>query len=55
MQLLISLIIAAIVAYIAKLLLEMIGIPSPFPMLVALVVFVVLAFGERWGFERPWR
>lgn len=45
MSLLINLIIGAIVAFIAKYILEALGVPSPFPMLVALLVFLGVAFG----------
>ena len=55
MNLIVSVIIGAIVAYICKLLLEWIGLPSPFPMLVALLVFLVLVFGDRFGLNTPWR
>ena len=54
MNLLIAIIIGAIFAYITKLLLEFIGIPSPFPLIVSLVVFVVVYFGGGMNF-RNWR
>jgi hypothetical protein len=36
---------ARFVAFLVKYLLEALGIPSPFPMLIALVAFLVVAFG----------
>lgn len=54
MNLLISIIVGAIVAYITKILLEFIGIPAPFPMLAALVVFLIVAFGGGMNI-RSWR
>ncbi len=45
MNLLMNLIIGAIVAFIAKYILELLAVPSPFPMLVALLAFIGVAFG----------
>lgn len=45
MNILFNLIIGAVVAFIAKYILEALGVPSPFPMLVALLAFIVVAFG----------
>ena len=55
MNLLIAIILGAVVAYITKLLLEFIGIPQPFPNIIALVVFLVMAFGGELGIRNPWR
>jgi len=54
MNLLVAIIVGVIVAYITKLLLEFIGIPQPFPNIMALVVFVVVAFSGGINF-RNWR
>ncbi len=54
MNLLVAIILGAVVAYITKLILEFIGIPAPFPLIVSLVAFVVVAFGGGMNF-RNWR
>lgn len=45
MNLLLNIVIGAIVAFIVKYLLELLGVPTPFPMLVALLVFLGTVFG----------
>lgn len=53
MDILLNIVIAAVVAFVAKFILELIGMPGPFPMLVALIVFLVLAFRDHLGIGRP--
>lgn len=45
----VGIIVAAIVAYIVYVVLALLGLPSPFPMIVGLIVFVVgITGGNRW-------
>ena len=45
LNLIVNIVIGAIVAFIVKYILELIGVPAPFPMLVAAVAFLVTVFG----------
>jgi len=45
MNLLLNIVIGAIVAFIVKYILELLGVPAPFPMLVALLAFLATVFG----------
>ncbi len=50
MNLIISVIVGALLAYIVELLLVWLGLPSPLPMIIAIVVFLVSVFGgHRWN------
>ncbi len=45
MNILVNIAIGAIAAFIAKYLLEALGAPAPFPVLFALLAFLVAVFG----------
>lgn len=50
MNLLISILVGALLAYIAELLLVWLGLPGPLPMVIAIVVFLMAVFGgHRWN------
>lgn len=44
-NLIVNIVIGAIVAFIVKYLLELLGVPAPFPMLVAVLAFLATVFG----------
>ncbi len=46
----ISILVAALVAYIVYIILNALALPSPFPIVVALLVFISGIYGgNRWG------
>ncbi len=45
LNLIVNIIIGAIIAFIVKYILEVLGVPAPFPMLIAAVAFLVTVFG----------
>jgi uncharacterized protein YacL len=45
MNLILNIIIGALIAYIVKVILEMLGVPAPIPMLGALLTFLLVVLG----------